>query len=294
MTANLFLGVDGGGTHCRARLVDDTGQVLGEGRSGSGNPRVGIVPAWNNIMDSCLQACDQADVSRDRFSSIRLGLGLAGANQQHEQELVLAQASPFGQRFLLTDAHAACLGAFRGEDGAILILGTGSCGVAYQADQFHIVGGWGFPLSDHGSGARIALDALETSLATLDGLSPASGLTDAINEKFAYQPEQYVLFLDRKPLPKEYGDYTPMVFSFAEQKDPIALHIIERQVRWVTAYLDRLIQLGATRIALLGGVSDAIRPYLPDMYADCLCTPAADAMAGAIHMAQLGIGRSHP
>ncbi|MFD1331301.1 N-acetylglucosamine kinase, partial [Methylopila musalis] len=30
----LFLGVDGGGTRCRARLADAGGRVLGEGLSG--------------------------------------------------------------------------------------------------------------------------------------------------------------------------------------------------------------------------------------------------------------------
>lgn len=287
----LYIGVDGGGTFCRARLVTGEGAILGEAVAGSGNPRIGIEAAWQNIMNACLEACRQGDITPEEYPKITLGLGLAGANQPLEQELVVSQSSPFGRRYLLTDAHSACLGAFNGDEGALLILGTGSCGVFYQNEIFHIVGGWGFPLSDQGSGARIGLSALEYSLAALDGISPASLMTDSINAEFSLSPEKYVLFQNRHPLPKEYGAFAIQVFEFAQQKDPIALQIVQEQVAWVSRYLDCLIAKGASQIVLVGGVSDVIRPYLSERYLAYLCEPKGDAMSGAILMAQKQIGR---
>ncbi|ETI58806.1 BadF/BadG/BcrA/BcrD ATPase family protein [Marinomonas profundimaris] len=287
----LFIGVDGGGTFCRARLVDGEGNTLGEAVAGSGNPRIGIDAAWQNIMNACLEACHQGNIDAKDYAKITLGLGLAGANQPLEQDLVMSQSSLFGRRYLLTDAHSACLGAFDGQDGALLILGTGSCGVFYQQEQFHIVGGWGFPLSDQGSGARIGLSALEYSLAALDGISPASPMTDSINAEFSLSPEQYVLFQNRQPLPKEFGAFAIQVFEFAQQKDPVALKIVAEQVHWVSQYLDCLIAKGAEKIVLVGGVSEVIRPYLPERFCRYLCEPKGDAMAGAILMAKQQIGR---
>ena len=288
----LFIGVDGGGTYCRARLVDNQGRILGEAMAGSGNPRIGIEAAWQNILGACLEACRQANIAAEDYPDIRLGLGLAGANQAQEQEIVLAQPSPFGQCYLLSDVYAACLGAFSGEAGALLILGTGSCGVVYQNQEFDVIGGWGFPLSDQGSGARIGMAALEYSLAALDGLLPESPLTQAINAEFANDPAQYVAFQNRLPLPREYGLYTPKVFEFAGQNDPLALRIIKEQVVWVGQYLDCLIAKGANDIVLVGGVSEAIRCYLPERYLSYLCDAQGDAMDGAIRMAQQQIGRS--
>ena len=194
MSSNLYIGVDGGGTHCRARLVDATGKILGEALSGTANPRIGIDAAWKNIMDACTQVCEQAEIPDSEYHSIHLGLGLAGANQAFEQEQVLTQQSPFGERYLLSDAHAACLGAFSGQAGALLIFGTGSCGLNFQQGKFDVIGGWGFPLSDQGSGARIGLAALEAALAALDGLGNASELTREINHVFSNDAAQYVIF----------------------------------------------------------------------------------------------------
>ena len=289
--SGLFIGVDGGGTLCRARLVNQEGAILGEAVGGSGNPRIGIEAAWQHIIGACLEACHQGAIAAQDYSKITLGLGLAGVNQPLEQELVIAQQSPFGQRYLLTDAHAACLGAFDGEEGALLILGTGSCGVFYHNDRFSIVGGWGFPLSDQGSGARIGLSALEYSLAALDGIAPATPFTDSINAEFSLSAEQYVLYQNRMPLPKEYGTFAVQVFQFAQQKDPVALQIIKQQVEWVSQYLDVLIEKGSQKIALVGGVSQALLRYLPERFSTYFCQPHGDAMAGAILMAQTHIGR---
>ena len=38
----LLLGVDGGGTWCRARLADTAGKILGEGLAGPANIRLGL------------------------------------------------------------------------------------------------------------------------------------------------------------------------------------------------------------------------------------------------------------
>ncbi|TIT28386.1 MAG: N-acetylglucosamine kinase, partial [Mesorhizobium sp.] len=45
----FFLGVDGGGTGCRARIEDEAGTVLGQGLSGPATTRLGIEPAWSSV-----------------------------------------------------------------------------------------------------------------------------------------------------------------------------------------------------------------------------------------------------
>lgn len=292
MNNNLYMGVDGGGTHCRARLVNIEGKTIGEAISGSANPRIGIKAAWQNIMIACLQACEQAGIAESEYQNISLGLGLAGANQALEQELVLAQHCPFAERYLLSDAHTACLGAFSGKKGALLIFGTGSCGLNYHDGNFDVIGGWGFPISDQGSGARIGLSALEASLAALDGIGPASALTDEINQTFSNDASQYVLFQNRQPLPREYGVYTPLVFKHGANGDAVALRVLTEQAQWATRYLDCLLAKGASKIVLTGGVSQALKAYLPISYLSYLCEAEGDAMDGAIFMAQQKIGRS--
>ena len=58
------------------------------------------------------------------------------------------------------DAYAACVGAFSGGVGGIVIAGTGSIGLAVVGGERHMVGGWGFQLGDHGSGAWVGHHAV--------------------------------------------------------------------------------------------------------------------------------------
>ena len=45
MTAEpLFLGIDGGGSKCRARLCDGTGRALGEGEASAASSAVSAAP----------------------------------------------------------------------------------------------------------------------------------------------------------------------------------------------------------------------------------------------------------
>ena len=58
----LLLGVDGGGTGCRARLTDRAGTVLGEGEAGPANVRFGLTAAFTQILRATDQCLEQAGV----------------------------------------------------------------------------------------------------------------------------------------------------------------------------------------------------------------------------------------
>ncbi len=55
MAGRLFLGIDGGGSTTRARIRDDDGNLLGEGKAGPGNARLGDL-AYAEILKACRAA----------------------------------------------------------------------------------------------------------------------------------------------------------------------------------------------------------------------------------------------
>src|ERR1700728_248451 len=151
----LFLGVDGGGTGCRVRLVDADGHVLGAGPGGAANIRLGLDSAWAAILEATDTALGQARLDRGALPRIHAGLGLAGIMKPPDIERLRAAAPPFASLSIASDAHTACLGAFAGRDGGIVISGTGSVGYALIHGEPHSIGGWAFDVSDLGSGADI-------------------------------------------------------------------------------------------------------------------------------------------
>src|SRR5205809_891054 len=50
----LFLGVDGGGTRCRARLCDASGLKLAQAEAGPANIRLGLKEAFASVLDVTL------------------------------------------------------------------------------------------------------------------------------------------------------------------------------------------------------------------------------------------------
>src|SRR5258708_19681005 len=66
----LYLGIDGGGSRCRARIEDEYGAALGEGSSGPATTRLGIDQAWRSILQACPAAAEQAGIPREAFARI--------------------------------------------------------------------------------------------------------------------------------------------------------------------------------------------------------------------------------
>lgn len=280
-----LLGVDGGGTGCRARLTDLQGHVLGEGSAGPANIALGVDLAKASVLQASLAAFGQAGLPADAMSATCAGLGMAAANVPRYREAMERVSLPFAKHAVRSDAEVACLGAHRGQDGGILILGTGSQGVLYQAGRFSTVGGWGFALSDSGSGALLGRAAVRRSFMAIEGIEPGSPMTEAIVGRFEGSRET-MLDWSARARPADWAVFARIAFEFASQEDPVALQLVRESARAVERLLDRMVALGARRIALMGGVARPTHPYLPARLSALLVEPEGDAMSGALLLAR--------
>jgi glucosamine kinase len=283
MRPEFYIGVDGGGTRCRARVRDAAGRRLGEGVAGPANPRRDAAAARREILRACTAALAEAGLPEEVLGRSAVGLGLAGVGQDEGREAVLALDFPFGYMVLDTDAYTACLGAHRGRDGAVMIVGTGTCGLALVGGRRLHVGGWGFEISDDGSGAWIGHHAVRRSLWTHDGLAPETGLTRAVMDRFGNDPAAVVAWAGTAR-PADHAAFAALVVEEAGKGDPLAVALMEEAAGHVACAIARLIELGAPAVALVGGLAGPLRPWLPREVLALSCEPRADAMDGAILM----------
>ena len=169
----FFVGVDGGGTGTRARIVDRAGHILGEASAGSSGLTQGIERAWDHIQQAiglAALAAQKPGMPEMCADNMALGMGLAGFNHPQLRKAFVARNPGYRHLYLETDAYTALLGAHGGRPGAIVAAGTGSIGVAFQSDgSFRQVGGWGFPSGDDGSGAYLGLRAANIAQRFADG-----------------------------------------------------------------------------------------------------------------------------
>jgi len=281
----LYLGVDGGGSRCRARLEDERGAVLGEGLSGPATTRLGVDKAWRSIMRACTAAAEHAALERADFARMHAGIALAGLGRRGAEAALNEIAHPFASVRFISDGLAACLGAHSGANGAIVVAGTGSIGVGLINGRELRFGGYGFPISDEGSGADIGLQVIRRALRAVDGRGETSPLLQEVLGAFDDDAYQAVAWSEQATA-TDYAAFAPMVLRHAMQGDPIGRRIVERAADAIGDLLDLFLRQGIDQLSLVGGLSDAIVPWLtPDLRAR-LKAPKGDAVAGALLVAR--------
>jgi glucosamine kinase len=291
----LFLGVDGGGTRCRARLVNAGGAILGESVAGPANIRIGLEESVRSVLAATGHCLAQAGASfSDTSDTIVACLALAGASEPGDAAAAQAAfETHFARAQITTDAHAACVGAHRGEDGGMIIVGTGSIGWAVRGGPFTgvsiRVGGWGFPVSDEGSGAWIGWEAVRRTLLAHDGRAAWTPLLTEVSQALGSEPHAIVEWTG-SARPRDFGRLAPLVLHHAAHEDLAAREIMRLAAGHIDAIAARLTEHGATRLALMGGLAAGIEPWLANATRRHLVRPAGDALDGALRLAQAGVG----
>lgn len=276
-----YLGIDAGGTHTRARLVSSRGDILGIGEAGPANTPSGLPEALRAIEAAYSQALAQAGLADTDISSICAGLGIAGLNRRGILHGLQEHAFPFKSIAFASDAAIANLGAHAGEDGAIVIVGTGSVGFSRVGGQVFTIGGYGFPVSDEGSGAELGLRAVRRALWARDGRIPHSRMTMEVLEHFHGLAGEIVDWTGRAT-PTDYATFAPIVLDFAIQGDTVAELIVQESARRIDSLIRTLFERGSPHCCLMGGIADRMRGWLAASIRERLREPLGDALDGAI------------
>ena len=283
--ALFFLGIDGGGTRCRARVRDAAGRLLGEGDGGPANIHQDFTGSIVSIRAAGAAALTAAGLASAPANAIHAGLGLAGIVSDAATRRLGEAGLPFGAITAINDAHAACLGAHGGADGGIIITGTGSAGFALVGGAPHAAGGWGFELGDEGSGAIMGREAVRRAVLAIDGLGPQTPLLAAILDELGRDQPRLAAWA-RAAKPGDYARLAPRIWAAAAQGDPIGRGIVGQAVAAIANLARRLMQLGAPRLSMLGGMSANMLAKLPPDLSAAFVAPAADAADGAIMAAR--------
>jgi glucosamine kinase len=281
----LLLGVDGGGTRCRARLCAFSGKVLGEAETGPANLRLGLTQSFAAVVQAADYCIDRAEMSRQNRSRIVACLALAGASEPAYLAAAERYRLPFHKAVIIADAHAACVGAHGDSDGGVIVAGTGAVGWAVVKGQIHRVGGWGLALSDEGSGAWLGAEALRRVLWASDGRTQWTPLLRLLFADFGNDPHTIVAWT-ASASPRDFGSLAPRVVEHAGKGDVTATELMELAANYIDALAEPLLAAGASRLALVGGFASSLQPWLSETTKSHLVEPAGDALSGALRLAR--------
>ncbi|MCT6698738.1 N-acetylglucosamine kinase [Rheinheimera sp. 4Y26] len=282
----LYLGIDGGGSKCRVVIVNADNQLLGEGLGGPANPLRGMKIATDSILTATQQALTAAGMTFNDMSRLIAGAGLAGVNMPQYFRLFSEWKHPFAAFYLTTDLHIACIGAHNGGDGAVIIAGTGSCGLADVKGRLLDIGGHGFPYGDNGSGAWFGMQLVHHALLQQDGLEPSTLLSSLLCQELCVSNSLDIVSHFMHATPTVYARYAPLVFSAAEQGDATALAIVAQGAAFINEIALKLFELSPPRFSMIGGLAYKLVPYLDSKVQQALTPALAAPEYGAVWFAR--------
>jgi len=266
--SHFWLGVDGGGTNCRAAIIGDGGEVIGEGRAEAANHiRVGMETAINHVVEAVAQASQQAGVELPEITAACVGL--AGVSHPDHHRLMLAalkESLPISDITLETDARVALAGATGNKAGVVIIAGTGSiaCGINSRG-RFARAGGWGPAMGDEGSGSYIGRRALESVVMSYDYRGEPTSMMEPILRHFGVSspPElPPVIYDDPDSATREIAQLSKIAVEAARKGDKVARGILKDAAKELAvatiAVIEQLrMERDEFQVAYVGGVFEA-------------------------------------
>jgi glucosamine kinase len=262
--------------------------LLGTGIAGPAALRIGVDRALAEVEKACRVAIEDAGLNSNVLSSVHAAVGLAGVGRKGVLEELVSRPHPFGSVVYAHDATIACIGAHAARDGGIVIVGTGSVGFAVVGGREIRIGGYGFPISDEGSGADLGLHSIRMALRAYDERAVGTSLTREVMMRFHNEPFEAVAWMDHATA-TDYATFAPLVMRHADAGDPVARRIVRDAAEQIDELVRRLAEHGASRIALLGGLASSMQPWLAPDVQRRLVPVEGDAVDGALHLARRAV-----
>jgi glucosamine kinase len=257
----IYLGIDGGGSKTSCLIGDETA-LLGTGTAaGSNLIRAGEAQARESLASALRQACTVANLKPAQIT--RACVGLAGAARPEISELarqIVSELVP-GEIQVVGDMVIALEAAFGSGPGVIVIAGTGS--IAYgrnREGQIARAGGWGFAISDEGSGHWMGRAAAAAALRAWDENNGETvPLLDSLIQSWRLKTrEQLVLAANATPAP-DFAALFPTVLALADSGDRVSCDVLTQaggQLANLAGIVVRRLftNSGPVPVAMSGGV----------------------------------------
>ena len=257
---SILIGVDAGGTKTTAAVSRD-GKELARETGPAGTVRPGRVLASATAISTTVRLV-LAKINEIRGD--RMVVGAAGVGREEERKALHAALRAEGlapQVRITTDIEIALQAAFGKAAGIVLLAGTGSFAIARHADgTIHRQGGYGWQMSDEGSGYWLGRAALQAVSRARDGRGPAAlELTAAVLKTARSNSFDELVRWSVTALPTEVAGVAAAVTDVARQGDQVAQNLLRQSVEELAGLVVPLLPgFGGKppEVAIAGGLLD--------------------------------------
>ena len=254
-----FLGIDGGGNQTTC-VVGNEAEVLGWGTSGASNViRVGEERARESLQAAVRQACAVSGVGAEKIRGTCIGV--AGADREEQAELVRRMLSEIvgGEIRVAGDMVIGLHAAFGDGPGVLVIAGTGSLAFGRnKRGETARAGGWGFAISDEGSGDWIGRMAIWAALRAYDR-QDETGLLKGILSAWKLESVDALVPVANASPHADFSSLFPAVLGASDAGDALARTLLTQAGEELSTLAEIVVErlfadAAAVPVAMVGGV----------------------------------------
>lgn len=255
-----YIGIDGGGTKTSFKLFDESCKCIANVLGPTCHLlQVNSKKAIQILVEGVNKLLENLPISRN----ILIGIGLAGYGEdktlRSEIEKVCEQAFSKFEYYIFNDVSIALEGALNGQDGILVVAGTGSIALSKKNGEYTRMGGWGYMLGDEGSAFWIAKEIFRHYTLQVDGRSEETQLVHIVKNRLGLEKEYDLISYVANQLHnnrREIAKHAIILEELILIKDPVAFEILDA----LTEHLSLLINtLGSNfkkdiNVSYIGGV----------------------------------------
>lgn len=285
---DLVLGIDQGGTKTTAVLMDESGRILGSGKSaGAYFPDVGIGRSTEAMRAAAEEAMAGTGAAMSSLTAIEVGMtGIDWPGQKEKLEEAVCDAFGVTRAEVVNDCVIAMYGGTLKPYGAVVCAGTGMNIAARNPEGKSVILGFYIDDADQGGGA-LAVRAMRKVFDAELGLCEPTKLRALFLDHFRKRTVDELLYsyIEDPDTPAEARRLVPRIVGLASGGDEVTRRLLEQMARETGAYLHcALKKAGMERlpadVVLTGSVfkgsgnllTEALAEYIR---ADC---PAAEVI----------------
>ncbi|MGL5379962.1 N-acetylglucosamine kinase [Clostridium sp.] len=252
---NYIIGVDGGGTKTEAVAYDLNGNPLETALSGFGNLLNNEEEAVKNIIKALDELVNK--LGMEGLKGIYLGLAAAEAGNNASIVYNKVKEKYNIESIVMNDGDLALKALLKGEDGILVIAGTGSVAFGLNNNKQSKCGGWGNLLGDEGSAYKISIEAYKKMIYDFEYKNTISPLSKEILESINAKTVNDIVGYIYGSTKDEVAKVAALVSKYAENGDEFSINLLKAEgtaIAKTTARVFEMLEFDECKIGLVGSV----------------------------------------
>ncbi len=260
-SSGYYIGIDSGGTKCELVISSPDGKIIFSKKYKGIHYSVAGADVYSETVSGFItDAVRKCGLELKKCHGICLGI--AGAREKKDRNRLrklFSQKLKLRNIIISSDALTALFGAFGGEEGIILISGTGSVLYGYTENKIIRVGGWGRIFADEGSGYWIGKRALNLITKEYDEIRAGkkrSLLSQVLEEKYGITKKN----LNEKIFRGNFliQNIAPLVIECAGMNCPLSRIIADETAEALLEHIKSFLRISGRKkkikIAFIGSI----------------------------------------